>query len=204
MTHPTKQERCPKCNAATSVPRPGGCSYCVPDSLTSNQQFRDVPALVDRGWKLAEIERNQGNPLPHRIGQLYIGRSFLTVEEALLLRNWLNSALPDETSPNEPTPHGVIYDRLGWVCSICGGWNHARDKGCTHTHITYEVGSVQETSAVRAGVSVKDPTPPQEIILCAAMGPSGFICERPKDHSGRHCDGDNTRWDAENGKGDGT
>lgn len=57
--------------------------------------------------------------------------------------------------------------------------------------------SVVETSAVRAGVSVKDPTPPQEIILCAAMGPSGFICERPKGHPGRHCDGDNRRWDAE-------
>lgn len=55
----------------------------------------------------------------------------------------------------------------------------------------------QETPAVRAGVSVKDPTPPQDIVLCAAMGPSGFICERPKGHSGRHRDGDNTPWDAE-------
>jgi len=58
----------------------------------------------------------------------------------------------------------------------------------------------EEPEAVRAGVSVKDPTPPQEIILCAAMGPSGFICERPKGHPGRHCDGDNQRWPSENGE----
>lgn len=56
---------------------------------------------------------------------------------------------------------------------------------------------VKEPEAVRAGVSVKDPTPPQDIILCAAMGPSGFICERPKGHPGRHCDGDNRSWSPE-------
>jgi len=53
------------------------------------------------------------------------------------------------------------------------------------------------SEVVRAGVSVKDPTPPQEIVLCAAMGPSGFICERPKGHPGHHCDGDNQRWSSE-------
>jgi hypothetical protein len=30
--------------------------------------------------------------------------------------------------------HGLIYDRDGWVCSVCHGWNHSRDKHCTHTH----------------------------------------------------------------------
>jgi len=54
-----------------------------------------------------------------------------------------------------------------------------------------------EPGPSRAGVSVKDPAPPQEIILCAAMGPSGFICERPKGHPGRHCDGDNQCWPAQ-------
>ena len=34
----------------------------------------------------------------------------------------------------EVVPHGVIYDKLGWLCSQCGGWNHARDAHCTHTH----------------------------------------------------------------------
>lgn len=56
--------------------------------------------------------------------------------------------------------------------------------------------SAVETTC-RAGISVKDPTPPQEIVLCAAMGPSGFICERPKGHAGRHRDGDNTPWSSE-------
>jgi len=36
--------------------------------------------------------------------------------------------------------------------------------------------------------------PTEAITLCAAPGPSGFICERPKGHPGRHCDGDNRSW----------
>lgn len=30
--------------------------------------------------------------------------------------------------------HGVIFDRLGWVCSICGGWNTAKYAVCIHPH----------------------------------------------------------------------
>lgn len=31
-------------------------------------------------------------------------------------------------------PHGVQYDVLGWICSVCNGWNHSRDRLCAHTH----------------------------------------------------------------------
>lgn len=31
-------------------------------------------------------------------------------------------------------PHNVEYDKLGWICSVCNGWNHSRDRLCTHTH----------------------------------------------------------------------
>lgn len=41
----------------------------------------------------------------------------------------------------------------------------------------------------------------EPIVLCATPGPSGFICERPKGHTGRHYDGER-RWPAENGNGD--
>lgn len=30
--------------------------------------------------------------------------------------------------------HGVPRDRAIWICSVCNGWNHVRDKFCTHTH----------------------------------------------------------------------
>jgi len=36
----------------------------------------------------------------------------------------------------------------------------------------------------------------EPITLCAVRGPSGFICERPQGHSGRHYDGER-RWDRE-------
>jgi len=35
----------------------------------------------------------------------------------------------------EPMPHHVRYDRLGWVCSICGGWNDAAGGvACRYPH----------------------------------------------------------------------
>jgi len=43
--------------------------------------------------------------------------------------------------------------------------------------------------------------PAEAITLCAAPGPSGFICERPKGHPGRHCDGDNRSWLPEKASG---
>lgn len=30
--------------------------------------------------------------------------------------------------------HAVQYDKVGWLCSVCGGWNHPSDLHCTHTH----------------------------------------------------------------------
>lgn len=70
-----------------------------------------------------------------------------------------------------------------WVCS-CGHENTVQKlflSRCRHC------------GEIRAAVE-PTPPPPQDIILCAAMGPSGFICERTKGHPGRHCDGDSRSW----------
>lgn len=38
-----------------------------------------------------------------------------------------------ETSDG-PTPHHVQYDKTGWLCSVCGGWNRATRMDCCHPH----------------------------------------------------------------------
>ena len=94
---------------------------------------------------------------------------------------------------------GLYWDNVDYrTRNHLGGMNNHWMKAAREAlGISSEGVPPEEPGAVRAGVSVKDPTPPQEIILCAAMGPSGFICERPKDHPGSHCDGDNRRWSSE-------
>jgi hypothetical protein len=39
-------------------------------------------------------------------------------------------------STHEPIPvvHGVVYDRGGWICSMCHGWNCLKQKHCQHAH----------------------------------------------------------------------
>ena len=44
--------------------------------------------------------------------------------------------LHDKCTAHEPRLlHGIPRDRAIWICSICNGWNHVRDKFCTHTHL---------------------------------------------------------------------
>ncbi len=33
-----------------------------------------------------------------------------------------------------PTPHHVQYDTVGWLCSVCGGWNREAFTSCSHPH----------------------------------------------------------------------
>lgn len=48
--------------------------------------------------------------------------------------NRINAEIDKALSGEPASGHGIIYDRPGWLCSICGGWNHLRDSHCTHTH----------------------------------------------------------------------
>lgn len=41
-----------------------------------------------------------------------------------------------KASANEPEPQGVVYDKLGWVCSVCGAWNHPGNQLCEHHRST--------------------------------------------------------------------
>lgn len=34
-----------------------------------------------------------------------------------------------------PAPHGVVYDKPGWLCSVCGFWNNIRDNHCAGIHL---------------------------------------------------------------------
>ena len=99
--------------------------------LTSNE---DTVAELEAAAAKWVLEKNK-----------YTLECLRDARKAVLARMLSGDPSQVETTSDEPTPHGVIYDRLGWLCSVCGGWNHARDKLCTHTHVTYEVGSVQET-----------------------------------------------------------
>lgn len=45
----------------------------------------------------------------------------------------LRTAL-DELRQRGPHVHGMLLDRMGWICSVCYGWNHPQYAQCTHTH----------------------------------------------------------------------
>lgn len=49
-----------------------------------------------------------------------------------------------------PTPHHIRYDTVGWLCSVCGGWNRDTLLICSHTHATYEVGARNEPPAQKS------------------------------------------------------
>lgn len=42
-----------------------------------------------------------------------------------------------------PTPHHVRYDRSGWLCSVCGGWNDT-DVVCQHPHTQKAFSATEE------------------------------------------------------------
>lgn len=44
-----------------------------------------------------------------------------------------NAAHVNETG-EAPTPHHVQYDTVGWLCSVCGGWNREAFTSCSHPH----------------------------------------------------------------------
>ncbi len=33
-----------------------------------------------------------------------------------------------------PTPHHVRWDFIGWLCSVCGGWNDGTSRSCRWPH----------------------------------------------------------------------
>lgn len=49
----------------------------------------------------------------------------------------------EKRSQEEPTQAPFPYpcDRIGWICSICHGWNSDKILHCAHTHATREVGA---------------------------------------------------------------
>lgn len=55
-----------------------------------------------------------------------------------------------------PTPHHVQYDTVGWLCSICGGWNREAFTSCTHAH-------AQKASEVRASPHILGNSPADDI-----------------------------------------
>lgn len=154
--------------------------------------------------KMQQGKFTRANLNAHREAWEWLGRHRAYAEAARLLESF-----PDETSeaqtvyatlfhPNQlqaliqALPIRDGYTQWGRLHGMITRWLQTGDPNTATM-------PPEEPGAVRAGVSVKDPTPPQEIVLCAAMGPSGFICERPKGHPGRHYDGDNQRWSSENG-----
>ena len=44
------------------------------------------------------------------------------------------SRSPEET-PSLAAVHGAVYDRIGWICSVCHGWNPAQNVHCTYPHV---------------------------------------------------------------------
>jgi hypothetical protein len=94
----------------------------VPAALRRAGEELDFIAASALEAQAAEIES-----LRHRLSVAY-DRKYELNEE-------LNALRAANRASNEPgLLHGVPRDRAIWICSVCNGWNHLRDKFCTHTH----------------------------------------------------------------------
>jgi hypothetical protein len=43
--------------------------------------------------------------------------------------------LHPETKADAAYVRGLVFDHVGWVCSVCRGWNSASDAMCVHQHV---------------------------------------------------------------------
>lgn len=55
------------------------------------------------------------------------------------------SRMPSVETSAGPAPHGVVYDKPGWICSICGFWNNIKDNHCAGIHLESDRASVEPT-----------------------------------------------------------
>jgi hypothetical protein len=62
------------------------------DARTNEQQFRNVGPFTIDGEPVIEIERDQ--KYSKNLGKLWIGSTWITLEQARELHHWLTEALP--------------------------------------------------------------------------------------------------------------
>lgn len=65
---------------------------------------------------------------------------------------------PCRECEDAPIPHGLRFDVVGWICSVCGKWNGQRTQHCEHVFKPH----TPETRTLRTFV---DPGDPDEILL---------------------------------------
>jgi hypothetical protein len=134
MSTLSSDDRCPKCNAATGAKRPGGCSYCAPDSIPSKQRFSidgADGAIMKEAFKVAEPSKTnlqQAWDFLSRVAT-YFDYTHDDVDELKILYELQAAAkaiygegLSDET-PEQVCPHGIRVVQ-GITC-LCGREWHA-------------------------------------------------------------------------------
>jgi len=90
-------------------------------------------AKADSGATLSALEQfvYDNEPVPFADEECLFRTGLFAVVKQLTSAN--ESSSPDETT--EPIPHHIRFDRLGWMCSICAGWNDAQHVHCIHPHV---------------------------------------------------------------------
>jgi hypothetical protein len=80
------------------------------------------------------LESHQGDWVRYEDAQAEIERLQVELD---IERNLHQRASEDHASAiaERPMPHGVVYDRPGWLCSICGFWNNIKDRHCAGIHL---------------------------------------------------------------------
>jgi len=176
----TKEERCSYCNA----PNNGTCAYPSegkPGCLLEAHRKRMRQALTSKPrFTTDDLRSLMELPDWHRPDEAAI-RDFL---------GWIDNTI--ETSPSETTERRVIRYSPAAAANLFDAY----PEGTLFQRQGRDI-----IAMLPSGETITAVEPAEAITLCAAPGPSGFICERPKWHPGRHCDGDNRSWLPEKASG---
>lgn len=79
-----------------------------------------------------------------------------------LPENWIAA---DET-PAGPVPHGVVYDKSGWICSVCGFWNNIKDNHCAGIHLQSDGASEKASGEHQEGCTCGAPLGSRHVGTC--------------------------------------
>jgi len=128
-----------------------------------------------------------------KASKLDLAREFLkanpdmTVGDAVYIKTfakWLDSRDASET-PAPPQIHGIRYDVVGWICSVCHAWCDEDFESCAHPHRSAQetfppTGPVGNTSPVDTATGGKpvggdaakaEPTPTLTCLECGLILP---------------------------------
>jgi hypothetical protein len=97
----------------------------------------DLADLIRDAWRQGQ-SAHEPPDVPQSLNEWFCalpsGRQAILASDKWMLAEAAYQAGMAASAQPPRNVQGAIFDRLGWICSVCHGWNHHQDVHCTHTH----------------------------------------------------------------------